>query len=234
MIPEDSYFEDDNVEDIGLTWVASKRSVFDALSAEDAERFLSDGGPDMMWLHLAETAVDTFDRTKARQLGQDIDRLTGSPLSEDTLHTVWLGAVHGCFDPAEHGLDTRAWLNRMRAVWLARVRQDDPDFVPAPPRPVRDEELRRAVLRAVELVAGDLDRALTDERLYGVPVTGFVPALEAVVGQACADLGYRLLLRAMKEYFVRVETPVYGTFIALGKRFGHPPVLVGDNLNYQD
>ncbi|MET8979709.1 hypothetical protein ABZX85_29320 [Streptomyces sp. NPDC004539] len=233
VVPEDPYFEDDQIEDIGLTWVVSKRRMFDDLSAEDAERFLPDGRLDAMWLSLAESAVDTFDRTKARQLGQDIDRLTGSPLPESTLHTVWLGAAHGCFDPAEHGPDTRAWLNRMRAVWLTRVRLDDPDFDPAPPQPVRDEALRQAVLRAVALVADDLDRSLTDGRLYGVPVPGFVPALEAVVSQACVDLGYRLFLRAMKEYFVRVETPAYDAFVALGKRFDYPPLLVGDNLNYQ-
>lgn len=74
---------------------------------------------------------------------------------------------------------------------------------------------------------------LTNGRRHGVSVAGFVPALEAVVSQACADLGYRLFLRAMKEYFLRVEVPGYETFIALGKRFGYPPYLVGDNLNYQ-
>ncbi|WP_050369761.1 hypothetical protein [Streptomyces acidiscabies] len=232
MEPEDSYFEDASIEDIGLTWVLSKRTVPDSLSVEDAELYPYDG-PAEMWLRFTETAVDTFDRTKARQLGQDIDRLVTSPLSDETLRTVWLGAVLCQFDPAEHGLDMRAWLNRMRKTWLARVHRGAPDFVAAPPQPVMDEELWRAVLQAIAPVADDLDRALTNSRRYGASVVGFVPALEAVVSQACADLGYRLFLRVMKEYFLRVEAPAYDTFIALGKRFEYPPYLVGDNLNYQ-
>lgn len=74
MESEQPYFEDACIEDIGLTWVLSKRTVLDSLSAEDVELYPYDG-PEEMWLRLAESAVDTFDRTKARQLGQDIDRL---------------------------------------------------------------------------------------------------------------------------------------------------------------
>jgi len=227
VVRDEWYFEDEGVEDVGLTWVFSKRGVLESLSADDAAS-LPEGEPGAMWLRLAEEAVDTFDRTKARQLGQDIDLLTGSPLSDEVLRTVWLGIGQGCFDPAEAGLDTRAWLNRMRQAWLARVQRDDPRFVPALPQPVLDKELRQTVLQAVALVADDLDRAV-EECGHAV----LVPALEEVVVQACADLGYRLFLRSLKEYFVRIETPAYDTFVALGKRFEYPPFLVGDNLNHQ-
>ncbi|MFJ1602294.1 hypothetical protein ACIOHS_02790 [Streptomyces sp. NPDC088253] len=64
-------------------------------------------------------------------------------------------------------------------------------------------------------------------------MTGLVPALERVVTEACADLGYRLFLRAVKAYFVPVpaDGKTYGRFVALGERFGYPYWVVREGLN---
>ncbi|UXY32922.1 hypothetical protein [Streptomyces sp. HUAS TT20] len=71
------------------------------------------------------------------------------------------------------------------------------------------------------LVLGCADRSVPD----------LVPALERVVTEACADLGYRLFLRTMKAYFVEIDQDRCDTFTALGERFGYPEFLVDDNLN---
>ncbi|MDH2391789.1 hypothetical protein QCN29_24030 [Streptomyces sp. HNM0663] len=227
------YFEDIFVEDIGLTWVTSKWDIPDALSPEDAEQHLPEGGPAAWWLTLPASAVEEFDRSKARQFGQDVRRLVESSLPDETIRTAWLGATHGCFDPAEYGFDARTWLRKLEEAWLARVRQDEPAFAPPSPQPVADEDLRHAVLQAIRPVADDLSRTVTAAS-YGTPAAGLVPALEQVVTQVCADLGYRLFLRAMKAYFVEIDKKSHDAFIALGERFGYPKYLVGDGLNYRE
>ncbi|MEU4169254.1 hypothetical protein AB0F46_20565 [Streptomyces sp. NPDC026665] len=224
--------EDVYVTDIGLTWIASRWRVVDLFDREPDRHPLPEEGPLSEWLGFAAVAVDEFDRSKAAQLGQDVQRLLRSSLPGETIRTVWLAATHGILDPDEHGMTGRTWLRRIEEGWLARVRQDDPAFVPLPPQPVVDEELRQAVIQVIHTVAEPL-RLASEQPPYGVPATGLVPALERVVTEACADLGYRLLLRAVKTYSVPVpaDGETYGRFVALGERFGYPYWVVREGLN---
>lgn len=224
---ESGYLEDVYVTDIGLTWIASRWSFVDMLDREPDRHPRPEGGPVAEWLGFATLAVGEFDRSRAVQLGQDVQRLLRSPLPEDTIRAVWLGATHGLFDPAEYGISVRTWLQRAEEAWLARVRQDDPAFVPPSPQPVADEELGRAVLQVIHAAAEPLSHAAQDPP-FGASVTGLVPALERVVIEACADLGYRLFLRAMKAYQVPADRPI---LVALGKRFGYPYWVVREGLN---
>ncbi|MGW3119139.1 hypothetical protein ACWDBW_18685 [Streptomyces sp. NPDC001107] len=230
--PGNGYLEDVYVTDIGLTWVASRWRLVDMFDREPDRHSRPEEGPLAEWLGFAELAVDEFDRSRAVQLGQDIQRLLRSPLPEDTIRTAWLGATHGLFDPAEYGISARAWLQRAEEAWLARVRRDDRAFVPPPPHPVVDEELRQAVLQVIHSAAEHLGHA-AENPPFGTPVTGLVPALERVVTEACADLGYRLFLRAVKAYFVPVpaDGDIYRRFVALGERFGYPRWVVREGLN---
>ncbi len=139
--------------DVGLTWVTSKWDIPDALSRRTRSGTLPDGGPAAWWLTLPQAAVEEFDRTRARRLGQDVRVLVESPLPDAVLRTVWLGAVHGGFDPRAHGYGARGRLRALEAAWLDRVRRDDPAFPPPPPEPVADAEARQAVLRAIGPVA---------------------------------------------------------------------------------
>ncbi|MFF3408364.1 hypothetical protein ACFYW8_19560 [Streptomyces sp. NPDC002742] len=229
---EAEFIEDIFVTDLGLTWLASQWLVLEEFYREHFPSLADDPGPVTVWLMLAETSLDQFDRSKAAQLGQDIQRLLRSPLPDETIRTVWLAATHGILDPDEHGMTARTWLRRIEEAWLARVHQDDPAFVPSPPQPVVDEELRRAVIEVIHAVAGPLGPA-SETPPYGVPATGLVPALERVVTEACADLGYRLFLRAVKAYFVPVPSDgeTYARFVALGERFGYPRWVVREGLN---
>ncbi|MEU1711184.1 hypothetical protein ABZ478_38955 [Streptomyces sp. NPDC005706] len=224
---QDGYLEDTYVTDLGLTWLASRWEVLDALSEEDARCHLPAGGPVAEWLGFAELAVDEFDRSKAVRLGQDVQRLLRSSLPDETIRRVWLAATHGVFDPSEYGMSAGAWLRRVEQAWLTRVRQDDAAFVPPPPQPVVDEELRRGVLQVIRPVAEPLGLA-AGRPAFGVPSTGLVPALERVVTESCADLGFRLFLRAMKAYHVPADRP---RLVALGERFGYPRWVVPDGLN---
>jgi hypothetical protein len=229
---EVEFIEDIFVTDLGLTWLASQWLVLEEFYREHFPSRADDPGPVTVWLMLAETSLDQFDRSKAAQLGQDIQRLLRSPLPDETIRTVWLAATHGILDPDEHGMTARTWLRRIEEAWLARVHQDDPAFVPSPPQPVVDEELRRAVIEVIHAVAEPLGLA-SETPPYGVPATGLVPALERVVTEACADLGYRLFLRAVKAYFVSVpaDGETYARFVALGERFGYPYWVVREGLN---
>ncbi|MFF4018370.1 hypothetical protein [Streptomyces sp. NPDC001843] len=223
---EGDFLEDLYTTDIGLTWLASQWEVLEYFYKEHVPSD-SDEGPAVVWLRIAESSVEEFDRSKAAQLGQDVERLLCSPLTDETIRTVWLAATHGVFDPREHGMSTGAWLRKAEEAWLARVRLDDPGFVPPPPQPVVDEELRRAVLGVIHPVAERLSLAVENPP-FGIPVTGLVPALERVVTECCADLGYRLFLRAMKAYHVAADRPV---LVALGERFGYPRWVVPEGLN---
>ncbi|MGW2640976.1 hypothetical protein [Streptomyces sp. NPDC001348] len=187
----------------------------------------SDEDPAVVWLRIVESSVEEFDRSKAAQLGQDVQRLLRSGLTDETIRTVWLAATHGVFDPGANGMGTGAWLRKAEEAWLARVRRGDPAFVPPPPQPVVDEELRRAVLEVIHPVAERLSLAVGNPP-FGIPVTGLVPALERVVTECCADLGYRLFLRAMKAYHVPADRP---RLVALGERFGYPKWVVPEGLN---
>ncbi|MEU3862478.1 hypothetical protein AB0F03_34965 [Streptomyces sp. NPDC028722] len=100
-------------------------------------------------------------------------------------------------------------------------------FTPPPPQPVVDGALRRAVLNVIRAVVEQLSHAVGSPP-FGTPVAGLVPALERVVTDSCADLGYRLFLRAMKAYHVPADRPA---FVALGERFGYPEWVVPEGFN---
>ncbi|MEU3828180.1 hypothetical protein AB0F36_23105 [Streptomyces sp. NPDC029080] len=157
---------------------------------------------------------------EAVQLGEDARRLLGSPLSERVLHTVWLAAVGGCYDPARHGGDTRAWLTELSESSIDRIRRTQRSFVPPPVRPVRDGELCRAVVARIREQAADLDRT----------APGLARSLEQVVEEADAGLGFRLFLRALKVSRTEIGKDRYDLFLDAAARLGYPQAVVHDGL----
>lgn len=217
--------DDAFILDIGLSWLASKSAYPSWLSEKDYTRVVSQSPVDAQ-PGLVQGAVGTVHRAIALQIGEDARRLLTSALPDEVLRTVWLGTTKGYFDPAAHGLGGREWMARIEQTWTASVREADATFVRPAPQPVTDGDLRRRVLDQIDAVADGLDRAATDGSVHGL-----VPALEQVATGACADLGFRLFLRAMKEYFVAIDENRCEAFTALGERFGYPEFLVDDNLN---
>ncbi|MCX4682039.1 hypothetical protein OG413_43430 [Streptomyces sp. NBC_01433] len=215
----------------GLSWLSEQcGEMADLLPAElDC---LVERGPVSAMVLIAERSVSELDGSAALQLGRDVRRLLDSVLPEETMRTAWVGSTDHVFDPCKENVAPRAWLKRIEAAWLSAEFRRAPGFVPPAADPVTDDALRAAVLRAMGWVAADL--TLADEvgqQFNSLPQTGLVPALEQVVVHVCADLGYRLFLRAMKAYYVAVDASSLDAFVALGKRFGYPDPLVEEGLN---
>ncbi|MGW1543785.1 hypothetical protein ACWCPM_26695 [Streptomyces sp. NPDC002309] len=174
-------------------------------------------------LAVAARSAEESDGEEAVELEEDARRLLDGLLPEHVLHTVWLAAVGRIFDPAGHGMDIRAWLRAVADVATDRLRRNRSSYVPPPVRPVRDEELCRAVVAEIRALAVGLTGAAGQPDL--------VPGLLRVAGQTDADLGFRLFLRALKANSVRVSKERYDMFLGLGERLGYPVGVVRDGLD---
>ncbi|MFF9847658.1 hypothetical protein [Streptomyces litmocidini] len=177
-------------------------------------------GPVVLTLALAQVEDDDV------QLGADLRLLLDSPLPDEVLHSVWLAAVRRCFDPAEEGADTRAWLRRLSEACPSLVPERDPyeAKVLDEARPVVPEgELRTAVAARIESAAAGLARH--------VAVRDIVPALLRVVREADADLGFRLFLRVLKAYSVPVDEALYDRLRGIGDLLAYPLDAVCEELN---
>ncbi|MGN9789730.1 hypothetical protein ACTMTU_01265 [Streptomyces sp. OZ13] len=159
------------------------------------------------------------------QLGRDARLLLDSRLPDTVVHTVWLAATRGCFDPVEEGTDMRAWLRRVAGVCPAPGAEpggfDGGARVEAGPV-VPEEELSRAVTAEIDLTAAGLERR--------VAVPGIVAALHRLVRDADADLGFRMFLRAAKAYAVPIEADQYDRLLAIGDRLAYPGSAVYEEL----
>lgn len=174
-------------------------------------------------LECAEDLADGSDGEEAVALGEDARRLLASELPERILRTAWLGSTGNAFDPADHGMTCRGWLERISEVSTARLRQSKRSYTPPPVRPVRDAGLCQEV--AAEL------RAAAPALAGASALPDLVNALERVVTGADADLGMRLFLRALKAHAVPVPYEQYRRLLARGREFGFPAGAVHDGLH---
>jgi hypothetical protein len=218
-------------EEIGLSWVAAQCDDLEDLPVEELD-CLAKRGPVEAMLRVAERSVTALPHPAAVRLGQDVRSLLESSLPDATIRTVWLGATDHVFDPAKDGISARTWLRKMEQAWLKAEHRNDPAFVPPPAAPKTGDRLRRDVLQAIGRVSGDLTDTVAN-RIYPLPLPGLVPALEQVTVRARADLGYRMVLRALKANYVAVDTEALDMFVVLGNRFDYPRALVAEGLNHR-
>jgi hypothetical protein len=157
------------------------------------------------------------DADEARALRDDALLLLDSPLPDEVLRTVWRAASGGREDP---GTDARRRLRRIVERCEEELADEIADPEPGtPPVVVVDENaMRQAVLAEVRAVLGT------------PPGPQIAPALERVVAEVDADLGFRLLLRVLKAYAVPVALEVYDRYQEIGDGFGYPVPLVHDGL----
>lgn len=141
---------------------------------------------------------------QALVLWEDTVRLLRSPLSGDTLTTLWAAA--SSTDPARFGTDGPGWLRRVAEACRARLTEVAPEHTPALP-PVR-ADLADAVLRELREAAPLLE-------------PGQSTALEQVVVQVDPDLGFRLLLRVLHAASGSLTKRQYARCRVLGERFGY-------------
>ncbi|MCD9878546.1 hypothetical protein [Streptomyces guryensis] len=141
---------------------------------------------------------------QALVLWEDSVRLLRSPLSGDTLTTLWFAASNT--DPGRSATDGPAWLRRIAEECRTRLTEVAPGHTPALP-PVR-ADLADAVLPELREAAPLLEPE-------------HATALEQVVVQVDPDLGFRLLIRVLHTASGSLSKRQYARCRALGERFGH-------------
>lgn len=156
----------------------------------------------------------------------DVRRLLDSSLPDEALNTLWLGATRAYFDPESEGTAIRDWLDQVADA--ARAHQDESFQPPGPPP---DGGLREAVLAELDSVGPALAKAAVTDG-YAGPLPDLVPALRRVAAEVDHDLGFRLLLRALKAYFMPISEAREQRLESLCERFGYHELLIADgNLN---
>ncbi|MFS0693221.1 hypothetical protein [Streptomyces nitrosporeus] len=215
----------------GLTWLSEQCDELADLPPAEMDRLIEQGPVSAMVL-ITERSVRELGRPASLQLGRDVRRLLDSGLAEETIRTAWVGSTDYAFDPARRQTGAREWLERIESAWLAAEARRDPGFTPPPAGPVTDGSLRAAVRGATAPVAAALTRAHEEGEVYNpLPLPSpLVPALEQVITGACADLGFRFLLRAVRRHALPLDGPYRAGLVALGERLGHPEGAVTQGL----
>ena len=157
--------------------------------------------------------------TGAALLYEDASRLLDSPLTADTVTTLWLAASGRGLNIDVLGIDGRDWLRLIADVSEERLRDIAPSYTPVV-GPVRTE-LATPVLEVIREASPYLATRTVSAHWLGIPGPAAVAALEETVTHADPDLGYRLFLRLLKVLSVPLTADQYAGYRALGERFGY-------------
>ncbi|MEU7410224.1 hypothetical protein AB0B40_13015 [Streptomyces sp. NPDC042638] len=149
----------------------------------------------------------------------DTHRLLASPLPSETIEVLWLSATGRGYNIDRLGIDARDWLRQIEDVCEERLREIAPRYHHAA-QPVRTD-LRDAVLRTVREAAPLLTDMNISPHWEPIPGTSALTAVEAVVTDVDADLGFRLLLRLLRVLAPTLTQEQYGHYQTLGRRFGY-------------
>ncbi|MFF4243619.1 hypothetical protein ACFYY2_03985 [Streptomyces sp. NPDC001822] len=209
-------------DETGLAWLSEQCDDLTELRHAEMD-CLIEKGPVSAILLITERSVRELGHPASLQLGRDIRRLLDSGLSDDTIRTAWVGSTDDALDPTKQRVGAREWLERIESTWLAAESARDPGFTPPAAEPVSDEALCAAAHRAMAPVAAALTRAHEEGEVFNPrPLPGpLVPALKQVITETCADLGFRLFLRAVKRYELLPDGPYRAALAALGERLSH-------------
>jgi hypothetical protein len=187
---------------------------------------------DVQAMELAADVAALCDGEGAVELGVDLRCLLDSSLPDEVIRTAWLAATRERFDPADFGMDIRGWLRRLGDRYPPRSRKRAHVSWPAPPRPcMAEEELREAVTAETRAVAAELTHAMADSGCAAPLPEAISDALVRIVEEADGELGFRFLLRILKEYSVPVGKEQYDRLMALDTKLSYPGPLVYDGLN---
>ncbi|WNO71689.1 hypothetical protein [Streptomyces sp. AM8-1-1] len=176
-------------------------------------------------LEVVGSVADRFDGAVAHQLLRDCLVLLDSPLSSRDVEILWLAGTFREFDLERLGIDGRVWLRRIAGICTDRIRRDDPSFEPEAVAPIVDDATKESVRAEITSVGPALEQA-TAHHSYNA-LDGVVPALEQAADIE-ADLGFRLLLRALKAYSVPISEARYERYLALGDELGLGEDVVDD------
>lgn len=168
--------------------------------------------------------------TAAAMLFEDAFRLLDSPLSADTLTTLWLTVSGRGLDIDQLGIDGRDWFRLVADVSEERLRDVAPSYTPVV-GPVRTA-LTQPVLAAIGEVTPDLATRTVSAHWLGIPGTAAVEALREVVTHADPNLGYRLFLQLLNVLSVPLTMARYAGYRALGEQFGYGAGHVPDAVEH--
>lgn len=168
--------------------------------------------------------------TAAALLFEDASRLLNSPLSADTVTTLWLAVSDRGLDIDRLGIDGRDWLTLIADVCEERLRAVAPAYTPVV-GPARTA-LTQQVLEAIDEVTPALATRTISAHWRGIPGTAALAALKEVVTHTDPDLGYRLFLRLLAVLSVPLTPPWYAAYQALGEQFGYGTSHVPDTIGH--
>ena len=168
--------------------------------------------------------------TAAALLFEDTYRLLNSPVSADTVTTLWLAVSDRGLNIDQLGIDGRDWLALIADVCEERLRKVAPSYTPVV-GPVRTT-LTQPVLKAIDEATPALATRTISAHWRGIPGAAAVDALREVVTHADPDLGYRLFLRLLAVLSVPLTPPRYAAYRALGEQFGYGTSHVSDAIGH--
>ncbi|MEV6975998.1 hypothetical protein [Kitasatospora sp. NPDC093806] len=178
-------------------------------------------------LSFVEMILEEKGRAYALEVIEDALRLTRSPLSDEMLSTIWLVTTEARFDPMSAGVNIRTWLEQITDTCASFIRLTDSSFEPADPAPASHPELLEDVLAELRGIGPVMaDKAATS--IYVPPLPLLVSTLKTAVTTFGPDLGFRLLLRAMKVYFVPIGPSRLKRLEEIGSQLGYHKWVVED------
>jgi hypothetical protein len=162
----------------------------------------------------------------------DARRLLDSSLRTETIKVLWLSATGRGYNIDHLGIDARDWLRLIEDMCEERLREIAPQYRHAEPLDRSDlrTDLRSAVLRAVREATPLLKDAVISPHWEPIPGASALAAVEKVVTDADADLGFRLLLRLLDVVSPSLTQEQYSHYQALGRRFGYGEHHVTEKL----
>ncbi|MFE2579498.1 hypothetical protein [Streptomyces sp. NPDC059378] len=160
----------------------------------------------------------------------DVRRLLDSSLPSETITVLWLSVSGRGYNIDRLGIDARDWLRQIEDVCEERLRDIAPGYRHARP-PVRTD-LRNDVLRAVREAVPLLAHVDISRHWEPIPGERARQAIEEVVTDVDADLGFRLLLRLLALASVPLAQEQYSHYQELGSRFGYGAYHVTEELEH--
>ncbi|MEU6484301.1 hypothetical protein [Streptomyces sp. NPDC046887] len=157
-------------------------------------------------------------------IADDAVRLWASPLSADALGQLWQGATGCAHVLGRWSIDGRRWMRQIVDVCVGCGTADakilSAERFPSPPG-----ELLPQVLAELRDAQDRLWQGVTERGDEGW-LPDLVGALEQCIVDVSPDVGFRLFLRALNEYWVPATTESYDRWVELGERFGYGEFVV--------
>lgn len=172
--------------------------------------------------HCEGTTLDVAVRaaaSDAEEIRADALLLLESTLPDWAVDAVWRGASE-----LVRMSGVRQWLREVVALCDAAIRDAEPGFFALYAAPTVTEDLTGAVLDELLLIGPSLTRKAGhhhDPRHMNNGVPGLVPALDLAIRAVGAQLGFRLMMRSVSNFWLPLDKATYDRYAGLWKRLGY-------------